>query len=276
MAPGPFQQPGATLSWASFGSLRIDYAARQVELDGRRVSLTKSEFALLGILSRQPRIVVSREQLLSDLWETTWLGDLTSIEVHISRLRGKLGESALHWRLIQTIRGIGYMFTALPDEVTWVDDPNNRLDDASIDRASSSQQAVVGLVDVAMSLAWVSSSVTEVLGWHAADLVGLGWSSLNHVGDLPLLASTWATLMIGQPHVVQVRMRHARGHYRAMLAHFTPMFSPRGAFTSVVAEWQPSGDPGSWPAETSTGWDAARSELGPQAWGPVPAVDAEP
>ena len=93
-----------------FGGLAIDYGARTASLDGQSLSLTRSEFDLLARLTRTPGLVVTNADLLSYIWDEPWMGDETSIETHVSRLRRKLGESASAPRFIWTIRGVGYRF----------------------------------------------------------------------------------------------------------------------------------------------------------------------
>lgn len=97
-----------------FGDLHVDYGARTVSVDGQPVPLTRSEFDLLARLTRTPGVVVSSKDLLGYMWDEPWMGDETSIETHVSRLRRKLGETASHPRYVKTIRGVGYKFEAPP------------------------------------------------------------------------------------------------------------------------------------------------------------------
>ena len=90
--------------------LAIDAAGREALLNGRPLSLTRTEFDLLVALSNHPRVVLSPEQLLGLIDEGTWMSGDHPIEVHISRLRTKLGESGNSPHFIHTIRGVGYRF----------------------------------------------------------------------------------------------------------------------------------------------------------------------
>ena len=92
------------------GSLRLDVDARRVEVDGREVALTRKEFDLPGALARRPGTVVTREQLLADVWQTTWAGNPHTVEVHVASLRGKLGDPGF----LQTVRGVGYRLRTEP------------------------------------------------------------------------------------------------------------------------------------------------------------------
>lgn len=95
---------------AVFGNVTIDYATHEVLLDGRPLELTASEFILLATLSRSPGVIIGAGDLLSAIRGFRWSGDDAALDVHISRLRRKLGEDARHQRLIRTVRGVGYLF----------------------------------------------------------------------------------------------------------------------------------------------------------------------
>jgi DNA-binding response OmpR family regulator len=87
-----------------FGALRIDPGAREVTVDGLAVELSRTEFDLLSALAAQPRMTLSRQQLLELVWGEGWFGDDHVIDVHMSNLRRKLGNP----EYIATVRGYGY------------------------------------------------------------------------------------------------------------------------------------------------------------------------
>ena len=91
-----------------FGELEIDPAAREVRLRGAPVELTKIEFDLLDVLSGEPRIAFSRERLLERVWGGEWFGDDHVVDVHIGKLRAKLGDDSRAPTYVRTIRGVGY------------------------------------------------------------------------------------------------------------------------------------------------------------------------
>jgi len=91
-----------------FGELSIDPAAREVRRGGQVVALTRLEFDLVDALSEQPRVVLSRRQLLERAWGADWVGDDHLVEVHIANLRRKLGDDPQSPRYILTVRGVGY------------------------------------------------------------------------------------------------------------------------------------------------------------------------
>lgn len=90
------------------GDLTVDLDAHRVTVGADEVALTRKEFDILAALARRPGAVVTREELLAEVWHTTWLGNPHTVEVHIAALRGKLGEPGL----VQTVRGVGYRLRA--------------------------------------------------------------------------------------------------------------------------------------------------------------------
>jgi len=91
-----------------FGDLVIDTAAREAFLGGQQLDLTRTEFEVLAELSAHPRVVLSKEQLLENVWGADWFGDDHVVEVHVGNLRRKLGDDPRAPRYIRTVRGVGY------------------------------------------------------------------------------------------------------------------------------------------------------------------------
>jgi DNA-binding response OmpR family regulator len=89
------------------GPLVIDQAAREVRLDGARIDLSPKEFDLLAYLAARPGQVVTKRALLAVVWQTQFGGADKTVDVHLSWLRRKLGESAQAPRLLHTVRGVG-------------------------------------------------------------------------------------------------------------------------------------------------------------------------
>jgi len=87
--------------------LSIDFADMRVACQGEGVKLTRKEFALLEALSKSSGRVVTRQNLLDDVWGYQYFGDTRTLDVHIRRLRQKLGECG---DCIETVVGIGYRF----------------------------------------------------------------------------------------------------------------------------------------------------------------------
>ncbi|MCO6008362.1 response regulator transcription factor [Actinoallomurus purpureus] len=93
------------------GGLRVDLDRREASLDGRPLDLTRREFDLLAHLASRPGHVVSRRELLNEVWQQPY-GDDQTIDVHLSWLRRKLGEKASRPRYLHTVRGVGVKLTA--------------------------------------------------------------------------------------------------------------------------------------------------------------------
>jgi DNA-binding response OmpR family regulator len=92
----------------SAGGLRMDLARREALLDASPLELSRREFDLLAYLAARPGVVVSRQELLTEVWHQSY-GDDQTIDVHVSWLRRKLGETAARPRYLRTVRGIGVM-----------------------------------------------------------------------------------------------------------------------------------------------------------------------
>lgn len=101
-ATGP--EPGTDVV---LGRLRVDAARRDGHLDGEPLALTTREFDLLDYLARRPDRTITREQLLADVWGWT-VGDVSTITVHVRRLREKLEADPGAPEIIQTVWGVGY------------------------------------------------------------------------------------------------------------------------------------------------------------------------
>ncbi|MEU2556285.1 winged helix-turn-helix domain-containing protein [Streptomyces sp. NPDC014684] len=101
--------PGAAAGADGDPLVRIDPVQRTVSVDGRELDLTYLEFELLAHLVANPNRVHTRDQLVTTVWGYGHVGDGRTVDVHIARLRRKLGER--HRRAIQTVRRVGYKYT---------------------------------------------------------------------------------------------------------------------------------------------------------------------
>jgi DNA-binding response OmpR family regulator len=90
----------------------VDPAARIARLDDHDLDLSRKEFDLLAELMRHRGEVVTREDLMSRVWDTNWFGSTKTLDVHIGWLRRKLGDDAAEPRYIETVRGIGFRLVA--------------------------------------------------------------------------------------------------------------------------------------------------------------------
>jgi DNA-binding response OmpR family regulator len=94
----------------AIGVVRIDTDGRRAFFNDEELQLTAKEFDLLRVLVREQGKVVSREQLMREIWETVWFGSTKTLDMHISVLRRKLGDDAAQPRYIATVRGVGFRF----------------------------------------------------------------------------------------------------------------------------------------------------------------------
>ncbi|MFG2499268.1 winged helix-turn-helix domain-containing protein [Streptomyces sp. NPDC048441] len=104
--PEPLQPTGR--EQASAGPVWIDTVQRAAQVDGRGLDLTYLEFELLAHLVAHPHRVHTRDQLVTTVWGYGHVGDGRTVDVHIARLRRKLG--AEHRQTIQTVRRVGYKY----------------------------------------------------------------------------------------------------------------------------------------------------------------------
>ncbi len=93
----------------SAGKLRVNTRNRQVEFDGADVPLTKTEFDMLAYMVAHSDKVLSRDELLSEVWGYSYAGDTNIVDVYVRYLRQKLDER-FGVKLLHTVRGVGYLF----------------------------------------------------------------------------------------------------------------------------------------------------------------------
>jgi two-component system, OmpR family, response regulator RegX3 len=94
------------------GDVRMELARHEATLAGAPLELTVKEFDLLRMLLEHAGRVVTREQLIREVWDTAWFGSTKTLDVHVSGLRKKLGDDPAAPRYIRTVRGVGFRFAA--------------------------------------------------------------------------------------------------------------------------------------------------------------------
>jgi two-component system alkaline phosphatase synthesis response regulator PhoP len=92
------------------GPIRIDLAGRRVDCRGQELELQPKQFDLLTYFVRNRGTVLTRDQLLHNVWGYDYAGDTRTVDVHVRWLREKIEEDPANPRLIQTVRGVGYVF----------------------------------------------------------------------------------------------------------------------------------------------------------------------
>ena len=90
-----------------FEGLEVNFAARTITVDGKRIELTPKEYDLLFYMIQNKNIALSRDRLLSDIWGYDFFGDDRTIDTHVKNLRNSLGP---YRKFIVTLRGVGYKF----------------------------------------------------------------------------------------------------------------------------------------------------------------------
>ncbi|MBZ9639729.1 response regulator transcription factor [Streptomyces sp. PSKA30] len=108
----PGRQPVGTLRTAG---LTVDPGARRAAKNGVELALTIREFDLLAFFLRHPGRAFSREELMREVWGWDF-GDLSTVTVHVRRLRGKVEDDPARPRFIQTVWGVGYRFDSADGE----------------------------------------------------------------------------------------------------------------------------------------------------------------
>lgn len=103
---------GAVRGPISVGELSVDAEQRVAALAGSELDLTKKEFDLLAYLAERVGVVVSKRELLAEVWRQPYGGADKTVDVHLSVLRRKLGESAAEPRYLQTVHGVGIKLVA--------------------------------------------------------------------------------------------------------------------------------------------------------------------
>jgi two-component system, OmpR family, response regulator len=109
-------QAGPAAETITVGALVLDPAKMTVTLDGNPIEVTAYEFSILRALAQRPGKVLSREQLLDLAKGSADLSFDRSIDVHISRLRAKLGDDSRSPKLLKTVRGVGYLLAGGGDD----------------------------------------------------------------------------------------------------------------------------------------------------------------
>jgi two-component system KDP operon response regulator KdpE len=104
------QMPTAEGPPFAAGPLRIDYASREVTVDGKPIKLTPIEYGILYHLSRNENRVLTFRTLLAKVWGREYIDEVDYLKVHIQQLRRKLGDDPGHQPMIVNERGVGYKF----------------------------------------------------------------------------------------------------------------------------------------------------------------------
>ncbi len=119
----------------SSSGLVVDDATYTAKLESRTLDLTFKEFELIKFLAQHPGRVFTRQQLLQEVWGYDYFGGTRTVDVHVRRLRAKLGPE--HETLIGTVRNVGYRFVA-------VTEPAEKADETDADEVGAEAEASAG------------------------------------------------------------------------------------------------------------------------------------
>ena len=150
------------------GSLVIDRDAREVTIDGQPINLTNAEFTLLITLAESPRRAFRSEYLTEVLTDSEWVSEVHALQVAVSRLRRKLGESGTQPRRVVTVHGYGYRYE--PDK-----GPSLATAMASNEQPFPLDPLTLSafvVLDSDRKILWASDTFTPLLGWQPSDLQG--------------------------------------------------------------------------------------------------------
>lgn len=205
-----------------FGALTVDYDAKTAHLDGEQLPLTPSEFALLAALTLAPRKAVRSRDLLSAMWGDEWHADTTPLQVHVSRLRAKLGESGAAPSRIVSVRGFGYRFEPGPEAMA--------------------ERTVELLIDADLILRDVTPS-DPFLGYTPTELIGTFFSPLGlNEAQLRLVVDSMignGTTSVDGPSFVQT----ASGEHRMVRVATDILLSGKGTFDGLRSTFYLPDDP---------------------------------
>ena len=98
-----------TVDIFKYEGLEVNFTARTVSIDGKRIDMSPKEYELLFYLVRNKNIALERERLITEVWGYDYYGDDRTLDTHIKLLRNSLGE---YRKLLVTLRGVGYRFEA--------------------------------------------------------------------------------------------------------------------------------------------------------------------
>jgi len=218
-------------SWRNDG-LVVDDVAYAVQLDGREVCLTRTEFSLLAVLYHHPQRAQSSESLVRALWDTEWVGSLTALHTQVSRLRAKLGESGETQQRIVTVHGFGYRYE--PQVPQWPDPK----DPSATTTTSGGQVIAFGLLGLDRRFMWVGGDFTSLLGWSDSDLLGTVLYGYIHPEDRVLALGARAGLDAGTPTAIRFRMLAAYGGYRCVETYARPLVGTENKVDLFLGEFR--------------------------------------
>lgn len=217
-------------------TLVVDEDSHEVFLDGQSVDCTIAEFLLLSTLARQPRRAFSNEYLTQILTGSTWTDDHRVLQVTVSRLRRKLGESGRQPRHIINIHGFGYRFEPGTEPAS---ESENQVQQSCSPTRISRPSAVI-VTSPQHIIAWTSDSVLDLLGWQPGEMSGYQGVDFVHMADLDKVAKSRETTELGVPDRMVVRLLGKDDHYCPLDVQIVPQIDDKANVVSYVTELRPA------------------------------------
>lgn len=196
----------------------IDRAGRVVQLDNQVIALTRTEFDLLSLLMASNGSVLSTRHLYEQVWGP-WFGSDHVVEVHVSRLRRKLGETALGASFIQTVRGIGYRFQDIAN-------PIFRTGVGAVTVTNTTQRVM-----------WANDLIELVLGRPRQQVVGDYLMTFIAPGDAERWTQHWNAALRGDTIEISVRAVNRERGTQQVGAEMTRLTHEDGQPCGVVTQW---------------------------------------
>lgn len=217
--------------------LEVDFAARRVTVNGRGVSLTPTEFDILALLAERAGSVVSLDTIIDRIWGD-WFGPRNHVSVHIHHLRRKLGPCG---DLVVTRRSRGYLLdvrgSGAVSDAGLRDGRVSTLFLALLEEENGADDVIWLLGGRDGRISWVSTSVTEILGWPVDALLGRPAADFVNADDVGI-----GLLADGHPHgivgPVTARVLRLDGSEVAIESVARVFRDDNGAYDGSLSRWQ--------------------------------------
>lgn len=215
-------------------SLAIDRDAREARLDGVPIHLTNAEYTLLVTLADSPRRALSTSYLTQVILESEWVTETHALQVYVSRLRRKIGESGTAPRRVITVHGYGYRYE--PDKAPALS--QMLAPDERVLREEMSLLSAFILTDFNRTILWASDSITPLLGWQPSEVRDRMVYELIHPDDLPQTIASRLDTDAGIASAMLLRLLTASGDYRLMEALVRPILCPEDSMIAFLGEFR--------------------------------------
>lgn len=215
----------------TFSGVQVDQDARRVRADGVDVELTRSEFELLTTLMDRPGVAISNRELLEVMWDSEWRIDTTPLQVHVSRLRHKLGESGSRQRHIVTVRGFGYRFEPEPPSVV-----SEVSEDRKNGEDGDERHGVTVEYDCDLVVRSISPPIA-VLDWSPEEIVGRYFSPMRRERAEALAFVHCLSEMAMSEFQCRFAATTKDGSIVPVLASVVIRSDDQGEFDGLVAHW---------------------------------------